>query len=247
MMVRTTKKPVLREGMREGDLADLVLPLISVDEYCSQIDSDEALVLGFYVHDEMAAKDLNRFLQKSAVPLLGTEVSPAPDQHGYFMVFVEMMDNDRLGENLTAILHEISTLVDIDEWQIRVRSAASVMPFSIENLEHAIAKAKRLTKKVEVVEYLQHSALRNAELSDTLLILEGAGDRYCFDFIGFDRIDDLLRKHKLTEVGVSFDIRGVAKANKITRMLGENWEASRMGAFILLNRDQDERGLLLKL
>src|ERR1700733_10450117 len=97
------RKPELLEGMREGDLADLVLPMISVDEYSSKIDNDQAIVVGFYVHEEMAARDLNRFLQKSAVPLLGTDVSPAPDSHGYFMVFCEMMDNDRLAQNVQAI------------------------------------------------------------------------------------------------------------------------------------------------
>lgn len=90
----------LTEGMRRGDLADLVLPLISVDEYDSKVDEKEAIVFGFYVHDRGAADDLNRFLQKSAVPLLDTEVSPAPDQHGFYMVFIEFLDNDRLPQNV---------------------------------------------------------------------------------------------------------------------------------------------------
>lgn len=243
------KTRLLREGLREGDLTDLVLPLISCDEYESTIDSSEAIVLGFYVHDETAAKDLNRFLQKSAVPLLGTDVSPAPDQHGYFLVFVEMMNNERLCDNLVAILHELNTLVGIDEddWQLLVRGADEVLPFTPEILHRELAKAKRSSKKTEVIEYLQHSALSNAEFADRILVLEGAGERFCFDFVAFDRIGALMRDYKLTETGVRFDIRSVAKANKITRMLGETWEASRLGRFILLNRDQELCGLLLKL
>jgi hypothetical protein len=239
----------LDEGLREGDLADLVLPLISVDEYVSRIDVDEAIVLGFYVHDEAAAKDLNRFLQKSAVPLLGTDVSPAPDQHGYFMIFVEMMNNDRLGENLTAILHEIATLVDIDAdgWQLRIRNHKGLVPFSVEHLEKGIEQAQQSSKQTAVIEYLQRSALSNAEFSDTLLILEGADDSFCFDFVDFNHVGKLLRDYKLTEVGVKYDMRSVAKTNKITRLLGENWEASRLGRYILLNRTQDARGLLLRL
>jgi hypothetical protein len=237
----------LREGMRENDLADLVLPLISCDEFESKVDSSEAIVIGFYVHDEAAAKDLNRFLQKSAVSLLGTDVSPAPDQHGYFMVFVEMMNNDRLAKNLEAILHEMSTLVDIDNWQLRVRANDNLMAFTEENLKRGLAKAKRASKKTEVVEYLQHSALRNAEFSDESLILEGGGDRYCFDYIGFDRISTLLREYDLVEVGVKYDIRAVAKSNKISGMLGEEWDASRLGPYIMLHHEADPRGLLLKL
>jgi hypothetical protein len=241
------KTRLLREGMREHDLADLVLPLISCDEYSSKIDSSEAIVMGFYVHDEAAAKDLNRFLQKSAVPLLGTDVSPAPDQHGYFMVFVEMMDNDRLAKNLEAILHEMSTLVDIEDWQLRVRENENLMGFTAENLMRGLEKAKRQSKKNEAIEYLRHSALGNAEFSDSLLILEGGGDRYCFDYIGFDRIDSLMQEFDLVEVGVKYDIRAVAKSNKISGMLGEEWDASRLGPYIMLHNEADPRGLLLKL
>src|ERR1700722_8534394 len=98
---------ILREGMRKGDLTDLVLPLISCDEYVSQLDQSECIVFGFYVHDEDAANDLNRYLQKSAMPILDTKVSPAPDQHGYFMVFVELMNNSRLPEIMKSILADI--------------------------------------------------------------------------------------------------------------------------------------------
>ena len=245
----TEYKTKLHEGLREGDLADLVLPLISVDEYVSRIDADEAIVLGFYVHDETAAKDLNRFLQKSAVPLLGTDVSPAPDQHGYYMIFVEMMHNDRLGDNVTAILHEIASLVDIDDdgWQLRIRNHKGLVPFSVEHLENGIEQAQQTTKQTAVIEYLQRSALSNAEFSDTLLLIEGADDSFWFDFVSFDKISTLMHDYKLTDVGVKYDIRSVAKTNKITRLLGENWEASRLGRYILLNRTQDTRGLLLKL
>lgn len=246
-MANYLKTKPLQEGMREGDLTDLVLPLISCDEYCSVIDSSEAVVIGFYVHDEAAAKDLNRFLQKSAVPLLGTEVSPAPDQHGYFMVFVEMMDNERLADNVSDILHEMSTLVDIEEWQIRIRAIDGLLPFSIENLTAGLAEAKRATQKTDVVEYLQHSTLHNAEFAGRLLILEAGGERYCFDFIDFNRISTLLHDYKLTQSGIKYDIRNVARSNKLTRMLGESWSASRLENYILLHTENDPRGLLLKL
>jgi hypothetical protein len=240
-------KVQLSEGMREGDLADLVLPLISIDEYSSKLDNDQAIVIGFYVHEEMAAKDLNRFLQKSAVPLLGTDVSPAPDQHGYYMVFVELMNNERLPQNMQSILEEIHGLVDIDNWQLRVRDHKDLIPFSMENIEMAIVKLKRETKKTEVVEFLQPSALMNAQFAGALLILEGAGESYTFDFIDFASIPLLMQNFKLTETGVAYDLRTVAKTNKIGRMLGENWEVSRIGKFMLLHTDRDPRGLLLKL
>ena len=144
---------VLKEGMREGDLADLVLPLMDVDNFVSKVDPSECIVFGFYVHDEDAAKDLNRFLQKSSVPIMDTEISPAPDQHGYFMVFVEMMNNDQLPEQVTAILAEIKTLVDIEDWQMRVRKTDGLIPFSEENLKDCLDNIKKEDKTEDVLEF----------------------------------------------------------------------------------------------
>ena len=38
----------LNEGLKELDLQDLVLPLVSVDEYESKID-EEAIVVAFFI------------------------------------------------------------------------------------------------------------------------------------------------------------------------------------------------------
>ena len=99
----------INEGMRAGDLADLVLPMISVDEYESKID-DSSIVIGFYIHDQDAASDLNRFLQKSPIQIIDTEISPAPDQHGYYIVFVELINDRRIAKNIADILAEVSFL-----------------------------------------------------------------------------------------------------------------------------------------
>ncbi|RYD66041.1 MAG: hypothetical protein EOP83_05980, partial [Verrucomicrobiaceae bacterium] len=110
----------LLEGMREGDLEDLILPLISVDEYESKID-DDAIVLGFYVSEADAAEDLNRFLQRSPIELLDTEISPAPDAQGFYMVFVELLNNKMLPENITALLEEVAAVSNIESWKMQVR------------------------------------------------------------------------------------------------------------------------------
>jgi hypothetical protein len=59
------RRSKLYEGMWSGDLADLVQPLVSIDEYASKIDPN-AIAVGFYVQDKDAADDLNRFIQKVA-------------------------------------------------------------------------------------------------------------------------------------------------------------------------------------
>ena len=55
----------LFEGLKEGDLAELVLPMISIDEFESKLD-DDSIVVAFYVGDRDPSQDLNRFIQKGA-------------------------------------------------------------------------------------------------------------------------------------------------------------------------------------
>lgn len=236
----------LTEGMREGDLADLVLPLISVDEYRSKVDEDEAIVFGFYVHDQAAADDLNRFLQKSAAPIIDTDVSPAPDQHGYFMVFVELINNERLSENVADILAEVKGLVDIDEWQMRVRDLDDLIPFSPKHLVAALkASAKKVTEQA-ILEYLRPSAIDVAMIDDDLLILQGSGERFVFDVVGFDQTDALLAQHTLTESGISYKLRSVARTNRISRILGEGWLVVELDRYTLLHNIDSAYALLVQ-
>ena len=235
----------LTEGMREGDLADLVLPLVSVDEYNSKVDETEAMVFGFYVHDEAAAADLNRFLQKSAAPILDTDVSPAPDQHGYFMVFVELNKDARLAENVADILAEIKSLVDIDAWQMRVRDLNDLIPFSTKNLMAALKKSAKHVTEQAILDYLQPSALDVAMIDEDLLILQGCGERFVFDVAGYDQVDDLLAQHKLTETGYSYSLRSVARTNRIARILGEGWVVLELDGYTMLHQVDTGHALLL--
>lgn len=239
-------KTILREGLRKGDLADLVLPLISVDEYVSKVDPSECIVLGFYVHDEDAAKDLNRFLQKSAVSIMDTEVSPAPDQHGYFMVFVELIDNDRMPENVVSILAEIKPLVAIEEWQMRVRKTDGLVPFSEDNLKDCLKNGKKNDNTEDILEFLRPSTLTKALVEEGgILVLEGSNDRHVYKIKAFGHINTVLSNQGLTEAPITFNIRTIAKMNRIRRSLGENWEVVAVGKFIMLHNSTDPRGILL--
>lgn len=128
----------LKEGMRAGDLEDLLLPLVSVDEYESKID-DTAIVIGFFVHERDAAEDLNRFIQRSPVEILDCEISPAPDMQGFYMVFVEFLGNSQFARNVTDLLGEVAGLANIEEWKMQARGQDGLTPFTTESLEKAVA------------------------------------------------------------------------------------------------------------
>ena len=135
---------ILDEGLRENDLEGLVIPVISIDQFESKID-DDAIVVAFYVEYKEPAIDLNRFIQKSAVDILDTEVSPAPTEEGYYVVFVELERSSAFPKSLVDILENIENLVGFDQWQFVCYGTKGVHNLDIETIESTV----RLTSDPE--------------------------------------------------------------------------------------------------
>ncbi len=137
------------EGMWAGDLEDILQPLVSIDEYESKID-DTAVAVGFFINDKDAADDLNRFIQRSAIPIIDSDVSPAPDQRGFYIVFAEMTNNDRFAENLTNLLDEIGQLSRITEWNMKIRGIKEIREFDENDVKMAMIR-NRLSDRMKAL------------------------------------------------------------------------------------------------
>lgn len=256
---------MLKEGMRGGDLEDLVLPMISVDEFESKIN-DQAIVFGFYVSDHDAAYDLNRFIQKSPCELLDTEVSPAPDRRGFYLVFVEILESKHLPRIVAQILDEVTSLVNITDWQMQVRGEDDLVPFSEEALTKYI---RRNLKKDEgrqaaekhksshhhpdkehvhehVLSFLHRSQLSGVRIEGGRLILEGVGVRYGFEIVGFGEAEAIAEEHRLAAQPMNVNLTNIAKEVRIARMLGEGWEVIGFGEVNVVMRDDADEILLLR-
>ena len=104
----------LVEGLKEGDLEELLIPMISIDEYESKLD-DDSIVVAFYVRDRDPSYDLNRFIQKGASAILDTDVSPAPNEDGFYMVFVEFLRDEDFPNKLLNTLGSLRGLTGIQD------------------------------------------------------------------------------------------------------------------------------------
>ena len=236
---------VLREGMRAGDLEDLVLPLISVDEFESKVD-DDAVVFGFYVSDYDAAEDLNRFIQKSPIPLLDTEVSPAPDEHGYYFVFFEIMNDDDLADNVANVLEEVSDLTKIGHWKMRVRGVKDLMPFNKKVLRKLPGDQREEGLHEAIYAFLTPSGLTNAILEGDYIRLEGMGHIGTYKVVAFGSYDEIDARINLTESAKDCSMIEVAKEMRLTRMLGEGWSVSRLAGLSVLQHFETENLLVLE-
>lgn len=218
----------LCEGLRADDLKDLVLPLISVDEYESKV-SDDACVFGFYVSGKEAAKDLNRFLQRSAVTIIDCDISPAPDMHGYFLCFCELLNNERLGKNVEAILGELTPLTGIDDWRLRVRGSDGLLAFSPDALEEALGKAAATTNEAAILEFLQASELLSAHFPEPkYLQLQTSSANHFYTVVGFGERNSVFETLNLAMVPVSFTLREGAEANRFAISLGAGWDVQKL-------------------
>ena len=251
----------LQEGMRPNDLEDLVLPLITIDEYESKLD-DDAIVIGFYVGDRDAAQDLNRFIQKSPTQLLDTEISPAPDQHGFYIVFIELLNDKLIVENIESIINEISPLAGTDEWQMRLYGAGGVAPFDSKVLAKRFSQMRKKAidapdKKSQVtpqpndgknavIEFFVPSDLNDAVMDGNLLTLSGNNGKFSGEVVAFGPEANLVGQHGLNESAVSMELTDVAESLKLTRLLGDNWLTARAGALSLFQQAGSDQVLILR-
>ena len=106
----------ISEGLTRHSLDNLIMPMLSIDEYESKISDRRAIVVGFFVEEEDPAGDLSKFIDRSSQPILDTEVSPAPTPDGYYMVFVEIQRDENFPAVVMGMIEEIENLCKIERW-----------------------------------------------------------------------------------------------------------------------------------
>lgn len=134
---------MLSEGLRRGDLRGLVKDLLSVDHFQSKVD-DSAIVVAFYARNQEVAKDLNRFIQKGAYDLLDTEVSPATNSDGDYLVFVELELNKKANEIIGQICQDVSELAEITKWIVDPRKFGKLDPTSPKGVKDILIEPIKL-------------------------------------------------------------------------------------------------------
>ena len=106
--------------MKHEDLVDLVIPKVSLDEFAPKTgDNKDVIVIGFYVDDIDPAKDLSNFIESGAYETLDCEASPASNEDGHYMVFVEVNRDGTVFEKLDKILHDVENLSGKLAWTVK--------------------------------------------------------------------------------------------------------------------------------
>jgi len=114
------KKSKLEEGLRAGDLRDLVENVFSIDTYKSKMGEDkDVAVLTFTVKDRLPAKDLMEFIEKNYDFVLDADISSGENDRGDYFLFVEMLRSKDLPVQVLDILDDTKKLTGINEWSFK--------------------------------------------------------------------------------------------------------------------------------
>ena len=108
----------INEGVRYNELKSLVNSKVTIADFEPKVGTtDDVTVVAFYTTDEKPADDLARFIERGVNEILDTEVSPTADENGFYLVFVEIQ-NENLMQKVFEILEDVTRLVDIDDWKL---------------------------------------------------------------------------------------------------------------------------------
>jgi len=118
-------------ALKEGDLKDVVLKKISIDEFEPKTgDAKDVLVMGFQVTESNVGDDLYGFLNGSNVTIRDIEVSPNPNDDGFYMVFVELDRNDSVVESIKTLLRDTERLAGKLRWEAKTYLNDDYLPLS---------------------------------------------------------------------------------------------------------------------
>lgn len=230
----------LKEGMRSGDLDDLVLPLLSIDEYVSKIGNDkEVIVVGFFVEDEEPANDLSRFIDRSVTDILDTDVSPAPNEEGYFLVFLEAKRDKKFVKMLLQVLDEISNLVNIDKWTFKVHKDKTIHDLNRKSLEAKVNTDPISFKQFEVINFLKDSMLDNFSFNNDEIIFEKRGMTRKFNCLGFGLT-------KAIPGTLQENLSIISECNRMQAWLGSSWGVEKCNGVFILSKAGSVKSLYIE-
>lgn len=241
----------LFEGLKEGDLEELVVPLVSIDEYESKLD-DDSIVISFFVRDKDPAQDLNRFIQKGATAILDTDVSPAPNEEGYYLVFVELLRDEAFPKKVVAMLDSLNGLTGIKSWKGAFHETSSIEPISLESLTNLV----RLTSEEdhqghdevteELTEFFSASDLMGMHLDGNHLVLEGRSSSFEFDFVDFGPFETLQERNAVLSQALRLDEAAQHNVSRISRLLGDLWLVEHLQEHVVLSTINSDKVVLLR-
>lgn len=217
----------LTEGLRAGDLDNLILPVVSVDEYESKT-LDDALVVGFQVNDKEPATDLKKFIFKSGLDLLDVDVSPGPDENDNYFVFVEFIRDKEFVKKFNDLLEIVKKTTNISKWMIQSYHENKLYEYSEDNIKKRV-RLKSNKIEEQILKYVSNSVGDYVSISVNKLKL----DEQIYKIIDFGDANILYKSHNFYLKPIRLDETAHSKIIKLENKLGPDWNIVQIENYLL--------------
>lgn len=236
-------------GVRHGELKDMIIPLLSIDEFTPKIgDDSEVIVVAFFSKDELPAYDLDEFIDKGLSDILGSEVSPNPNEDGFWLVFVEFKRQANFWYKLFDLIKDVENVTTALKWEVQAYKQPRLYDLKDQELRQLVPTTeddyRELRTETEITEYFENSALENFEFGETVLF-ENQYTSLMFEYVDFGPIEKVYNRQHLEECAFDFQ-QTSPKAMALKSLLGEGWNISLLENYIIVQYDNHNKVAVLK-
>jgi hypothetical protein len=149
------KLRTITEGLRGGDLKNMISPRFTIDQYKSKMGNDrDIIVLAFSVKEKFSAIDTMEFIEKSYEFVLDADTSSGEEIDGTYRVFVELERDPKAAQKIQEILNGLERLCEIDSWKFcyykdqthhnyTIDNAKEIIPLNSVEYQFRIAETKK--------------------------------------------------------------------------------------------------------
>jgi len=240
-------KKIVNEGLRAGDLREMIYSQFEVDTFRSKMGEDQDVcVLTFQAKDRYPAKDMMEFIEKGFPFVLDADVSAGENEKGEYSVFVEVQRSENISENIKEILFGLERLTGINDWEFSYYKNKKAMPATTENLKKIPNSGKvyeQTMKKFatnEVKTFFNKTLMDDLELDNNIITI-----RKPFDVtLQFELVDQGSNNlAESLEDAPTIDDQSTAEVFWLTKVMG-NYDIHKFGdKYLFTNED---RSMVLK-
>lgn len=243
----------LNEGLKVGDLKDLVSPILSIDEFESKIDPD-AIVVAFITLSsiETPAEDLSEFIETGKNEVLDTDVSPGPNSDGHYVLFVEFERSLNFPQSLMEVVDSLYSLTLNKFWKYVYFGGTEKRDLTMKNLQSDIRLEKQdrdVTPEniKESINFFKNSMLDDVKVTvDNLICLQKNNILQVKEGIAFGDPAMILTALNLQHVAIQLDAESLRECRNLRQMLGENWDVTKLNGHFVLSNSEDSRVMVIK-
>ena len=141
---------IVKEGLKAGDLQDVVSSTFSVDQYKSKMGDDRnIMVLCFTVDGQAPAKDLEHFAETGYKDIMDADATPGTLEDGKHKVFIEFQRVENVDTAIRKFLDDLKKLSNIETFEFTYHKNVTPFEASAANIANILPRTpEAYTQKV---------------------------------------------------------------------------------------------------